>query len=290
MRVITQFAANVARKRTSAGTSTKGVKSRLAILLAYITLLAMTAAAVLAYSIVASSAEAAPAQPVKNIILVHGAFADGSSWSKVIKILQAKGYNVTAVQIPLTSLADDVAATNRALALQTGPVILVGHSWGGVVITEAGMDPKVAGLVYVAALAPDAGEVVGDIGKNYPPPPALAAPIVDKQGFMSLSTDAVVKHFASDLPAAEARVVAATQGPIIASAFGAKVSTVSWKTKPSWYIVSKLDGAIAPDEERFFAKRMKATTTELNASHVSMLSKPKDVAAVIMKAAAKAPH
>jgi pimeloyl-ACP methyl ester carboxylesterase len=238
----------------------------------------------------ASSAVAAPASApaVKNIVLVHGAFADGSSWAKVITILQAKGYNVTAVQNPLTSFADDVAATNRALALQDGPAILVGHSWGGVVITEAGMDPKVAGLVYVAAFGPDAGEAVGDLGKAYPPPPALAAPIVDKEGFLTLSTDAVVKHFASDLPAAEARVVAATQGPINGSAFAAKVSNVAWKTKPSWYIVSKLDSAIAPEEERFFAKRMKATTTELNTSHVPMLSQPKAVAAVIMDAAAKA--
>jgi len=223
------------------------------------------------------------------IVLVHGAFADGSSWAKVIPILQAKGYNVTAVQNPLTSFADDVAATKRALAQQEGPVILVGHSWAGVVITEAGMDPKVLGLVYVAAFAPDQGEAVGDLGKAYPPPPALAAPIVDKEGFLSLSTEAVVKHFASDLPASEAQVVAATQGPISGSAFGAQVSGVAWKTKPSWYIVSKLDSAIAPDEERFFAKRMKATTTELNASHVSMLSQPKAVAAVIMDAAAKAP-
>ena len=227
---------------------------------------------------------------VKNIVLVHGAFADGSSWAKVIPILQARGYNVTAVQNPLTSFADDVAATNRALALQTGPVILVGHSWGGVVITEAGVDPKVVGLVYVAAFGPDAGEVVGDIGKSYPPPPSFAAPIIDKQGFMSLPTDAFVKHFASDLPAAEARVLAATQGPIVAAAFGTKVSKVAWKTKPSWYVVSKLDGAIAPDEERFFAKRMKATTTELSASHVPMLSWPKEVAMVIMDAAAKAQH
>ncbi len=252
-------------------------------------LFGMAAAAAMAVPVGAGFAAAAPAEPVKNIVLVHGAFADGSSWAKVIPILQAKGYNVTAVQNPLTSFADDVAATNRALALQNGPVILVGHSWGGVVITEAGMDPKVAGLVYVAAFGPDAGEVVGDLGKPYPPPPAFTAPIIDQQGFMSLPTDAVVKHFASDLPAAEARVVAATQGPIIASAFGTKVSTVAWKTKPSWYIVSKLDGAIAPDEERFFAKRMKATTTELNTSHVPMLSQPKAVAAVIMDAAMKAP-
>ena len=142
------------------------------------------AAAGLAVTFVAGHAAAAPAEPVKNVVLVHGAFADGSSWAKVIKILQAKGYNVTAVQIPLSSFADDVAATNRALARQTGPVILVGHSWGGAVITETGMDTKVVGLVYVAAFGPDVDEVVGDIGKAYPPPPAFTAPIVDQQGFM----------------------------------------------------------------------------------------------------------
>jgi len=163
------------------------------------TKLGMTVAAV-ALSVGTMPAEAAPTQPVRNIVLVHGAFADGSSWAKVITILQAKGYNVTAVQNPLTSFADDVAATNRVLALQTGPVILVGHSWAGAVITEAGVDPKVVGLVYVAAFAPDSDETVGDIGKSYPPPPALAAPIIDKQGFMSLSTEAIVKHFAWDLP------------------------------------------------------------------------------------------
>jgi pimeloyl-ACP methyl ester carboxylesterase len=231
---------------------------------------------------------AAHAAPVKNIVLVHGAFADGSSWSKVIGILQAKGYHVVAVQNPLTSLADDVAATRRALALQDGPSILVGHSWAGVVITEAGTDPKVAGLVYVAAFAPDVGETVGELGKNYPPPPSFAAPIVDPQGFMSLPEDAVVKHFASDLPPAEARLVYATQGPIHVSAFSSQVTSAAWKVKPSWYVVSKLDGAIAPDEERFFAKRMKATTTELQASHLPMLSKPKEVAAVIIDAALKA--
>ena len=225
-------------------------------------------------------------QPVKNIVLVHGAFADGSSWSRVIPILQSKGYHVTAVQNPLTSLADDVAATQRAIALQDGPVILVGHSWAGVVITDAGVDPKVVGLVYVAAFAPDQGETVGDLGKAYPAPPALAAPIVDEQGFLSLSPDAFTK-FGNDLPKSEAYLAYATQGPIAGSAFGAQVSGVAWKTKPSWYIVSALDQAIAPDEERFFAKRMKATTTELKASHVSMLSQPKAVAAVIMDAAGK---
>jgi pimeloyl-ACP methyl ester carboxylesterase len=230
---------------------------------------------------------AAFAQPVKNIVLVHGAFADGSSWARVVPILQAKGHNVTAVQIPLTSFADDVATTKRAIARQDGPVILVGHSWGGVVITEAGMDPKVVGLVYVAAFAPDQGEQVGELGKKYPPPPALAAPMVDDKGFLTLSADAFRK-FGSDLPEKEALVAAATQGPIAAAAFGAQVSGVAWKTKPSWYIVSILDQAIAPDEERFFAKRMKAKTTELKASHVAMLSQPKAVAAVVMDAAEKA--
>ena len=252
------------------------------------TKLCMTIAA-LALSLGTVPAPAAgPTDPVKNIVLVHGAFADGSSWAKVIAILQAKGYNVTAVQNPLTSLADDVAVTNRALAQQKGAVILVGHSWAGAVITEAGVDPKVAGLVYVAAFAPDADEIIGDLGKNYPPAASFAAPIVDAQGFMSLSTEAIVKHFAWDLPPAEARVLAATQTPIATSAFGAKVSNVAWKTKPSWYIVAGKDRAIAPDEERFFAKRMKATTKELDTSHVPMLSKPKEVAALIMEAAAQA--
>ena len=236
----------------------------------------------------ASAPIAVQAASVKNVVLVHGAFADGSSWSKVIGILQAKGYHVTAVQNPLSSLADDVAATQRALALQDGPAILVGHSWAGVVITEAGADPKVAGLVYVAAFAPDVGETVGELGKNYPPPPSFSAPIVDPQGFMSLPEDSVVKHFASDLPAAEARLVYATQGPVHVSAFSSQVKNAAWKLKPTWYIVGKMDGAIAPDEERFFAKRMKAKTTELDSSHVPMLSKPKEVAAVIIEAAQKA--
>jgi len=247
-----------------------------------------TAIACLAMSLMVGAFTAiAGAEPVKNIVLVHGAFVDGSSWSKVIPILQAKGYSVTAVQLPLTSLDDDAAATARALARISGPAILVGHSWGRVVITEAGMDPKVAGLVYVAAFAPDQGEAVGALGQSYPPPPALAAPMVDEKGFMTLTADAF-KKFGSDLPENEAYVAAATQGPIAVSAFSAQVSGAAWKTKPSWYIVSTLDQAIAPDEERFFAKRMKAKTTELKASHVSMLSQPKAVATVIMDAAAKA--
>jgi len=248
----------------------------------------VAAVAFILLSLVHARDGAAQSSGVKNVVLVHGAFADGSSWAKVIRILQAKGYHVTAVQIPLTSLADDEAATRRALARQEGPVILVGHSWAGVVITEVGADSQVAGLVYVAAFAPDQGEVVGDLGKPYPPPQALAAPNVDQNGFMTLPTEAVVKHFASDLPESEARVVAATQGPIAVSAFAATVSAVAWKTKPSWYIVSRKDEAIAPDLERFMAKRMNARTTELNTSHVAMISEPEPVAQVIMDAAAKA--
>jgi len=249
-------------------------------------MLSLATAAILV-SALAPIVGAAPAPGVKNIVLVHGAFADGSSWSKVIPLLQSKGYNVTAVQMPLTGFTDDVAATQRALARVSGPVILVGHSWGGVVITEAGLDPKVVGLVYVAAFAPDQGETVGELGKPYPQPPALASPSVDQKGFLTLSVDAF-KKFGSDLPENEAAVACATQGPISGAAFGAQVSGAAWKTKPSWYIVSTIDQAIAPDEERFFAKRMKATTTELKASHVSMLSQPKAVAGVIMDAATKA--
>src|SRR4029077_4442536 len=178
------------------------------------TLLGMTAAAAVALSVAAGPVKAAPTQPVKNIVFVHGAFSDGSSWAKVITILQAKGYNATAVQNPLTSFADDVAATRRALAMQNGPVILVGHSWAGVVITEAGMETNVVGLVYVAAFGPAAGETAEALGKSYAPPKSFANAIVDTQGFMTLSTEAFVQHFAWDLPASDSKVLAATQGPI----------------------------------------------------------------------------
>ena len=225
------------------------------------------------------------AAPVKNIVLVHGAFADGSSWDKVSAKLQAKGYNVTAVQNPLTGLPDDVAAVQRALALQNGPVILAGHSWGGAVITESGDDPKVVGLVYVAAFAPDVGENLDQHIKANPPQPSFGHPIVDKSGFLSLSTDDYVGHFMWDVPKAEARVHAASQGSTSTSVFGAKFTHAAWKTKPSWYIVAKRDEAIAPDLERMFAKRMNAKTTELNSSHVPMLSQPDKVVAVIIDAA-----
>jgi pimeloyl-ACP methyl ester carboxylesterase len=222
-----------------------------------------------------------------SIVLIHGAFADGSSWADVIPALQAEGYNVIAVQNPLTSLADDVAAAKRAIEEQPGKVVLVGHSWGGSVITQAGDNDKVAALVYVAAFAPDIGESSVDTGKGFPQPPGLANPVVSG-GFMRLSPEATAKHFAQDLPAAKTKVMAATQGPVATKCFDEKLTVAAWKTKPSFYIVAENDHMIAPEAERSMAKRMNATTTTLPTSHVAMLAKPKEVAAVILSAAKKA--
>jgi len=229
---------------------------------------------------------ALPGKPQKTVVLVHGAFADGSSWEKVIPILQAKGVRVVAVQNPLTSLADDVAATKRAIDAQSGPVILVGHSWGGTVITEAGANDKVAALVYVAAFAPDAGQSSNDLGKDGPPPPGLANIRPDSAGFLSLTPESVATNFAQDLPAAQTAVMAVTQGPIAGKAFDDKVGNAAWKTKPSWFIVSEKDRMIQPDLERAMAKKINAKTTALPTSHVPMLSRPNDVATVILAAAA----
>ncbi|HZF18236.1 MAG TPA: alpha/beta hydrolase [Burkholderiales bacterium] len=229
------------------------------------------------------------ADGVRNVVLVHGAFADGSSWAKVIPLLQKAGLNAVAVQNPLTSFADDVAATKRAIALQDGPVILVGHSWGGVVITEAGIDEKVAGLVYVAAFAPDAGEVVGELGKGFPEPPGLGELRPDAEGYLTMTTKGVSENFAPDLPRAQQKLVAATQGTTNGTVFGAKVTNVAWKTRPSWYIVAGNDRMINPDRERKFAKDIKAKTTTIASSHVAMLSHPEAVAKVIIDAAKNAP-
>src|SRR5437016_7230071 len=172
------------------------------------------------------------------VVLVHGAWADGSSWAKVIPLLEKAGLNAVAVQNPLTSFEDDMAATKRAIALQDGPVILVGHSWGGVVITEAGADPKVAGLVYVAAFAPEVGVPVGELGKDFPPPPGLAEVRPDAAGYLTLTTKGVMEFFAPDLPMAQQKLIAATQGQTNSSVFGARVTNAAWKTKPSWYVVA----------------------------------------------------
>jgi pimeloyl-ACP methyl ester carboxylesterase len=244
-------------------------------------------AAALAASAAAQTAQAAD-NGVRNVVLVHGAFADGSSWAKVIPLLERAGLNAVAVQNPLTSFADDVAATKRAIALQDGPVVLVGHSWGGVVITEAGVDAKVAGLVYVAAFAPDAGVAVGELGKEFPPPPGSAELRADADGYLTMTTKGIFENFAHDLPAAERKVVAATQGATNSTVFSAKVSSVAWKSKPSWYVLATNDRMIQPDLQRTFAKDINAKTTTIASSHVPMLSQPAAVAQVIIEAARSA--
>jgi pimeloyl-ACP methyl ester carboxylesterase len=221
-----------------------------------------------------------------TVILVHGAFADGSSWNKVIANLHRKSIDVVAVQNPMSSLADDVAATDRAIEAAKGPVVLVGHSWAGAVITQAGEDPKVKALVYIAALAPDTGMSANDLGKGAPLLPWQKAAIVSKDGFLTIPEKTVVSEFAQDLPKSQARILAATQGPIAARAFDDKLSVAAWRDKPSWYIVPKMDHMIAPDAERAMARAMKAHITEIDSSHVVMLSHPDKVAAVIENALA----
>ena len=235
-----------------------------------------------------ATAQTHSAQGIKNIVFVHGAWADGSSWSKVIPLLQAKGLHVVAVQNPLTSFADDVAATKRAIALQDGPVLLVGHSYGGAVITEAGNDPKVVGLVYVAAFAPSDGESVGSIGKPYPPAPLGNELRPDAEGFLSATPKGIAEDFAQDLTDKEKELLTATQGPTAAAAFGATITTAAWKTKSSWFVIAANDRAIPPELEKAEAAAMKATAITLPSSHVVMLSHPKEVVDLIEQAAAKA--
>ena len=225
---------------------------------------------------------------VRNVVLVHGAWADGSSWAKVIPLLEKAGLNGVAVQNPLTSFEEDVAATKRAIALQDGPVILVGHSWGGVVITEAGVDRKVVGLVYVAAFAPEVGVPVGELGKDFPPPPGLAEARPDANGYLTLTRKGVFENFAPDLPMAQQRLIFATQGATNSTLFGAKVANAAWKSKPTWYVVAANDRMIQPDLERKFAKAMNATTITVPSSHVPMLSHPAEVAKLIIAAARNA--
>ncbi len=225
-----------------------------------------------------------------TIVLVHGAFADGSSWNKVIPILQKKGYQTIAVQNPLTSLADDVKFVERALAEVSGKVVLVGHSWGGVVITQAGNNEKVKSLVYVAAYAPDEGQSIESIEKEahevrkIPAVPGLADPVIS-DGFIRLKEEAVINYFAQDLPKQEARLIAAGQGRFHTSTITAKVSNPAWKNKPSYFIVSDNDQIISPQIESEMAKNIKATTWHLPTSHVAMLAKPEKVAELILKAA-----
>jgi pimeloyl-ACP methyl ester carboxylesterase len=229
---------------------------------------------------------AGAADPVRNIVLVHGAWADGSSWSGVIRRLQADGYDVIAPQFRLTSLAADVARLRQVLATRTGPTIVAGHSYGGQVVTSLGTDaPHAVGLVYVNGYALDQGETLGEIGANYPPPPTSAHLRVDAQGMAWLPEDDFVKHFAADVDPVQARVMYAVQQPISLSVFQDKMGTPAWKSLPSWSVVGKNDEAIAPDLERFFAQRMRATTIEIASSHVSLVSHPQEVADLIEQAA-----
>jgi len=213
-----------------------------------------------------------------NIILVHGAWADGSSWSAVIEDLQAKGYKATAPQFPLTSLADDVARLRQVLALQEGPTILVGHSYGGQIITALGADaPNVAGLVYIAAFALDKGESLGALLSQGPTPPALVHQFVDKRGFVWLAEDDFVNAFAADVDPVKARVMYAVQQPLAATAFNESMGVPAWKSLPSWYLIATDDLALPPPAQHLFARRMGATVIEIPSSHVAMVSHPRDV-------------
>lgn len=241
-------------------------------------------ALILSGTLNANAQKAATANTKPTIIFVHGIWADGSSFANQITALQEKGYPVISVQNPLTSLADDVAATQRAINLAQGKVILVGHSWGGFVITQAGNDPKVAGLVYVAAIAPDEGESLGGL--------AASVPAVEISKYFTLSgeyiylnKEGIFTQFAQDVSVKQKNLIYATQGPAPKSVFAEKSGAPAWKQKPSWYIVAKDDKAINPELERIMAKKIKAKTTEIAASHVVMLSHPKEVLAVIEDAA-----
>ena len=222
--------------------------------------------------------------PALNVVLVHGLFADGSCWSEVIPRLQASGLNVTAVQNPLTTLDDAVASTQRVLDRQTGPTVLVGHSFSGMIVSQAGVDPKVSALVYVAARAPDAGEDYAALAKQYPTPPASAGIIFDgDEG--RLSEAAFLHDFAGDLPEARAKVLYAVQEPFHKALLTGKTTQAAWRSKPSFYAVSTEDRTINPDLERFMAKRMGAKTIEVKGSHLSLISHPQEISGLILEAA-----
>jgi len=227
----------------------------------------------------------AQSQTVKNIVLVHGAFADGTSWGKVIPILAARGFHVVAVQNPLTSLADDAEATRRMIALQDGPVILVGHSWGGAVISEAGDDPKVVGLVYVAAYVPEIGSSAGQTGAAFGPTLGSKAITVDEKHFARMSEDGIINAFADGLPMAERRLVLAVQGQIYGPMLDEKLTHAAWKSKPSWHVISTKDHTLQPAMEEDGAKRAGGVAVRLPTCHVAMLQEPEKVADVITEAA-----
>ncbi len=231
----------------------------------------------------AAFAPARAAEPIKNVVLVHGAFADGSGWRGVTEILQRDGFSVSIVQEPETSLADDVAATQRAIEGVAAPLILVGHSYGGAIITEAGADPKVRGLVYVAAFQPDAGETLGAL--LHQTPPASNSIVPAGEGFLIIDPKVFHADFAADLPAKDANFMAISQVPIAASILGAPVTTPAWRSKPSWFAVATEDRQINPDLQRFMAKRAGSTTIEVKGSHAIYASQPAIVADLIERAA-----
>ena len=225
-----------------------------------------------------------------NVVLVHGAWADGSSWSAVIERLQADGYNVTAPQFPLTALADDVARLRQVLARQNGPTVVAGHSYGGQIMTALGTDaPNVVGLVYIAAFGLDEGESIGALLGQGPPSPALANLDIDQQGFAWLPEDDFVHHFAADVDPVKARVMHAVQQPLAGSTLQEVIGVPAWKSLPSWFLVADGDQAIPPDAERQFAGRMGATTVEVPTNHVAMVSHPDDVVNLIKRAAEAVP-
>jgi pimeloyl-ACP methyl ester carboxylesterase len=221
-----------------------------------------------------------------TIVLVHGAWADGSSWNKVIPLLLAKNIHVIAVQLPLTSVEDDLAATNRIITDTAGPIVLVGHSWGGMAVTQAGHNPKVIALVYVSAFAPDVGETGSSLIGAHPTPPALSTIVTDSAGFVYQTIDGMLENIAPDLPVEEARTLAVTQGRLAGTAFGQAVTLAAWKIKPCWFIVTTGDRVVSEELQTAEAKRMKAKTTVIQSSHMSLLSHPGEVAAVIRDAAA----
>ncbi|WP_149744191.1 alpha/beta hydrolase [Rhizobium sp. NFACC06-2] len=246
-------------------------------------MLAGAAASMLSTKGMAASATGRP-EKARNVVFVHGLFADGSCWSEVISRLQPTGLNITSVQNPLTTLSESVAAAERVLARQDGPTVLVGHSFGGMIVTQAGMHPNVSALVYVAARAPDANEDFGALAKTFPTPPASAGIVFDgEEG--RLSEKAFLEDFAGDIPTARAKVLYATQYPFQKTLLSGKVTEAAWRHKPSYYAVSSEDRTINPDLERFLAKRMGANTIELKASHLSLISHPDDIADLVMKAA-----
>ena len=224
---------------------------------------------------------------IKNVVLVHGAFADGSGWEAVANILKKDGYTVSVVQHPETSYAEDVKFTKAVIDRQPGPVVLVGHSYGGAVITEAGNDPKVAALVYIAAFAPDTGESAATIEKALPP--ATTGIKATDDGYFYIDPAVFAADFAADIPAAKAAFMAESQVLFSSDSFTSPVTTPAWKSKPSWYMVATADRSINPDQERMMAQRAKAKTIEVNSSHVAYISHPKETAKLIEEAATSAP-